>query len=217
MAKRPKRSGSVRRAPRKAKPVKRPAKTRAKKTPAKTLTAAAKPLTTTELIAAKTAASQQLFLERFVMAGNVAGAARASGIHRDTHYEWVKTDAKYAAAFDIAKLDARDVMETEMRRRALVGENEPVFYMGKIVGHINRKSDALLMFGLRGLFPEVYGRRVEHSGPNGGPIQVAATISAVPLHELSDAELEVAERLRARFDAGMALATPAEPAPQHAS
>jgi hypothetical protein len=42
-----------------------------------------------------------------------------------------------------------ELLETEMRRRALVGWDEPVFHAGKVVGHVRKFSDALLIFALK--------------------------------------------------------------------
>jgi hypothetical protein len=49
-----------------------------------------------------------------------------------------------------------ELLETEMRRRAPVGWDEPVFHAGKVVGHIRKFSDTLLIFALKAERPEKY-------------------------------------------------------------
>jgi hypothetical protein len=68
----------------------------------------------------------------------------------------------------------------------------------------------MLELTLKARRPEKFRERFEHSGPNGAPIPMAATLVAVPIHDLSDDELSVAERLAARIEAGKAKALPAE-------
>lgn len=107
------------------------------------------------------AVRQQAFLAAFVERGTVLAASQVAGIHRDTHYEWLRTDPDYAAAFQMAEEDAVQVLETEIRRRATVGVEEPVFHQGKIVGHIRKYSDTLAIFILKARRPEVYRDRFE--------------------------------------------------------
>ena len=98
-----------------------------------------------------------------------------STIGRRTHYDWLAHDDEYARRFAEADVVAIDKLEEEARRRALAGVNEPVFYQGKIVGHVARKSDTLLIFLLKGKRPEVYTERHEHTGAHGQAIRVAST------------------------------------------
>lgn len=131
------------------------------------------------------------FLEQFKASGNVSSAARAVGLHRDTHYEWLKTDPAYALAFKDAEEAAIDVLETEARRRALLGIDKPIYFQGKKVDTIKEYSDTLLIFLLKGRRPEVYRERFEHMGRNGGPIET----QSVPLDGLTDDELAIVRRL----------------------
>ena len=69
-----------------------------------------------------------------------------------------------------AKEDAIDRLQREGHRRATLGVDEPVYQGGKRVGFIRRYSDRLLEVLLRGLRPEVFRERHEHTGKGGGPI-----------------------------------------------
>lgn len=67
--------------------------------------------------------------DRFIAAygetGTITAAADLAGIHRSTHYDWLKTDAAYAGRFEAAKEEAAERLEAEARRRAVEGVLEP--------------------------------------------------------------------------------------------
>lgn len=119
---------------------------------------------------AERALKQDTFLKQYQAAGEVGTAAKAAGIHRDTHYHWLKTSRAYAAKFRDAQLIRVELLETELRRRAFVGWDEPVFYKGQICGHVRKFSDVALIFALKGEKPEKYRERVEHTGKDGADI-----------------------------------------------
>jgi hypothetical protein len=114
----------------------------------------------------KTLNRVQLFLEAYRTTASVAAAAQIAGIDRRTHYRKLGTDESYQKAFRVAQEEVSDVIEGELFRRAVHGEKEPVYYKGKRVGAILRKSDPLLMFIARGAMPEKYREHtsIEHSG-----------------------------------------------------
>lgn len=85
--------------------------------------------------------------------GRITKAAEFTGVSKGMHYYWLKHDPEYAAAYEIAKEQAADVLEAEVVRRAVEGVEEPVYYQGKVVGHVRRYSDNLLMFMLKGMRP----------------------------------------------------------------
>jgi hypothetical protein len=149
---------------------------------------------------AGTAAARAKFLETFAKVGNVRAASELSGIARRTHYNWLQTDPAYAEAFGDAKSEAVDRLEYEARRRALVGVEEPVY--GRlpgvnagigVVGYVRKFSDALLIFLLKNLRPEVYTSRHELTGKNGAPLNPAT--AAMDLSKLTLDELAALERL----------------------
>ncbi len=145
------------------------------------------------------------FLAAFVLTASVTKAAKAAKVERGMHYRWLEEDEAYRAAFEGAKEQAAQTLEDEAVRRAHEGVAEPLVYQGqfqykqrlnkktgKLERHgtplaVQKYSDALLMFLLRGFRPETYRDRgsVEVSGPAGGPISLADK----RLEALSDEEL----------------------------
>lgn len=117
---------------------------------------------------------REAFLKAFAICGNISMAAKAAKCHRQAHYGWMKDDKEYPARFKDAQDTAVDRMEAEADRRALRGVEEPVFYEGQQCGYKMRYSDNLLMFRLKALRPDQYRDRqsVEHSGPDGQPVQL---------------------------------------------
>lgn len=101
----------------------------------------------------KRAAGREAFLSNLAELGNVRDACRAAGIGRSTAYEW-RQDITFAGAWDAALEEAADALEGEARRRAVEGVEEPIYHRGEVVGHVQRYSDTLLIFLLKGLRPE---------------------------------------------------------------
>jgi len=89
------------------------------------------------------------FLAAFADTGRVNLACEIAGYSRDTHYQKLKTDAVYRAAFAEAETRFADVIEAEVVRRA-----------------IDCESDTVLLFLARGAMPNKYRDRtsVELSG-----------------------------------------------------
>lgn len=130
------------------------------------------------------------FLVRLAEYGNVSQAARDAGVGHMTVYRYRENDPEFAEAWErAAQVGARN-LEDEARRRAYQGWQEPVIYQGRqatetIVDNetgevveerpltIRKFSDTLLIFLLKGHFPEKYKDRssAELSGPGGGPIE----------------------------------------------
>lgn len=97
------------------------------------------------------------FLRHYInTAGNLTKAAGFAGINRATHYNWLAADPAYADAYAQAQEQAADVIDAELRRRAIQGDKQAVRYQGRIVGYERRKSDVLLMFLLKGLRPHKF-------------------------------------------------------------
>jgi hypothetical protein len=112
------------------------------------------------------------FLEAYEKLGTITHACLAAGITRQTHYDWLEGDSSYGILFDQAELAATDGLLLEARRRAKDGIEEPVIYQGKMCGTlvnmagkpvtdpneaesfipltVNKKSDILLMFMIKG-------------------------------------------------------------------
>jgi hypothetical protein len=118
------------------------------------------------------AEKRQAILGAFAATCNIVRACKKAKVSRATHYRWLKENAGYAAVFEESRLAAGDLLESIAADRASKGWLEPVYYHGKVCGHVRRYSDGLLMCLLRGLKPDVYGvQRQEISGPQATPMQ----------------------------------------------
>ena len=106
------------------------------------------------MTAVQTVQAKKRFLASFRKIGVISKAARAAKVGRQTHYDWLESDLKYARDFNDATEDAADALEAELVRRAL--DTEKLDTTALIVG-----------LKMRGRFVE----RREFSGPGGGPMQ----------------------------------------------
>lgn len=88
---------------------------------------------------------------------NFREALEAVGVTRTTMLQWRK-DPEFLEAFQAAYDDGMDLVEAEAMRRAVKGVEDPVFYMGEVVGHKRVYSDALMQRILEGRRPEIYSR-----------------------------------------------------------
>src|SRR5207247_812317 len=107
------------------------------------------------------------FLELLSRGATVGAAARGAGYARRSLYRWRKGREDFAAAWDDALENGTDLLEDAALRRAKDGVAEPRFYQGKVCGHVQKYSDALLICLLKARRPEKYGDRVTatHQGP----------------------------------------------------
>jgi len=99
---------------------------------------------------------QAAFLAAYAETGNITQSAKIAKVNRTSHNLWLKKDDTYQERFDVAHLKACDRLEQEARRRAVEGVKEPVFQKGVCVGYIQRFSDKLLEFLMRGALPKKY-------------------------------------------------------------
>jgi len=126
-------------------------------------------------------AKKEAFLVAYSEIGVVSRAAEAANVDRNMHWRWLRDDPEYPARFVAAHGQACDALETEARRRAIEGWEEPVYQGGQLVGTKRRYSDTMLAMLLNANLPEKYGRnRVEHSGPNGGALETQSTVKIYP-------------------------------------
>jgi hypothetical protein len=127
---------------------------------------------------AKTVQQQEAFLAAYEKHGTLTHAAREAGVHPSYHHKWIEIDPDYPAKFKEAHRSSVDHLEREARRRALEGVEEPTgWYKGEPGGFVKKYSDTLLIFLLKGALPEKYKDRFEHTGKNGGPIEVQSTVT----------------------------------------
>jgi hypothetical protein len=140
------------------------------------------------------------FLAAFKLTASITKAAAAAKCERGLHYRWLE-EPEYAAAFEAAKEEAAQSLEDEAVRRAHEGVSEPVIWQGQFTYEtdsrgrrrlkkplaVQKYSDTLLIFLLKGMRPEKYREsfKAEISGPGGGPI----LLKNEALKNLNDDEL----------------------------
>jgi hypothetical protein len=129
---------------------------------------------------------QRAFLMAYVRTLGIRSAMRLSGVERQDHYFWLKTDERYAELFDQAQEMLADMFEEEVLRRAWQGHDVPITYRGDIKNWYKSYSDQLVMFMLRALRPEKY-HRLAHDGYPSGPTGFDIRILG-PGETLADAE-----------------------------
>lgn len=108
---------------------------------------------------------QRAFLSVYAETSNIVKAARSAQINRGTHYHWLDSDPDYARAFDMARRQSGDILESEAMRRAVEGTEEYVLHQGQPVrdpdnpGQFLKKrrySDFLLFKMMQAAIPEKY-------------------------------------------------------------
>ncbi len=106
---------------------------------------------------------QRAFLEAYRLYGTVLQACHIARVARSEHYRWLKRP-RYAKRFHEAEEQAIEQLESEARRRALIGVERQVFYKGQVVGTQVEYSDRLLEFKLKAKRPTVYRDRAVDRG-----------------------------------------------------
>jgi hypothetical protein len=128
-------------------------------------------------------AAMQVFLAAYVELGTIRAAAEAAGIACNTHNAWLAHSRAADAGYDIDGTPyhvlfaeaigfAADRVEAEIRRRAVEGTVEDVYYQGKVVGTQRKFSDLLIIFLQQSLaarggdmsWRDQYKVDVEHTG-----------------------------------------------------
>ena len=74
---------------------------------------------------------QKAFLRSFATSADVAESARIAGIDRTTHYDWLRKDKKYRAAYDAVFLGRIDDLKDMLYSLGVTGYFKPLFYKGK--------------------------------------------------------------------------------------
>jgi hypothetical protein len=87
------------------------------------------------------------FLKAFRATCSVTESARIVGIDRRTHYDWQKSDPKYAAAFQAELEDAMQCLEDDMVAWARVGVFEPNIFQGRFQYASRKRVMCLLADG----------------------------------------------------------------------
>jgi len=100
------------------------------------------------------------FLAAYAECGVITRAAKAVGCSRNNHCNWMAKSPKYREMFALAQEEANDLLESEARKRAVKGWEEPVYQGGLKVGTKRKFSDLLLIFLMKGAMPDKYKDRV---------------------------------------------------------
>ena len=112
-------------------------------------------------------------IQEFLACGRVDLACERCGVDRTMHYDWLKKDSEYKAAFDEARTHTAQMLEDEAWRRAVEGVDKPVFQGGQQVGSIREYSDSLMTWLLRGLNAKRYGDRTVIAGDPDAPLAIS--------------------------------------------
>jgi hypothetical protein len=122
---------------------------------------------------------QLRFIQHLENTGQVVLSCKLAGVSKKTAYRCRARSPKFAAAWEQALERALDAIEDAAHRMALGVDLE-----GKTV---RDPSERLVVFMLERKRPEKYGRRqmLEHSGPQGGPIQLSNATMSEAMRELT--------------------------------
>ena len=96
------------------------------------------------------------FLDTLAATGSVHRALLENGVGKTTAYEARKKDEEFAAQWKNAIDLSVDLLEVEVRRRALRGVQKAIYYRGEVVGYVREYSDRLAEFLLRANRPAKY-------------------------------------------------------------
>lgn len=129
------------------------------------------------------------YLKVLSQTGNRQLACEACNIKPRFIKDLEARDEDFAAEVAEAKEQAKERLEGEAYRRAVIGVEEPVFQGGIRVGTVRKYSDGLLGKLLEANDPR-FSSRVRMTGEKGGPIEVKHDLA-----NLSDEELHALETL----------------------
>lgn len=148
------------------------------------------------------------FLETLRRTGRVGKSAESAGYTSSMYLRRLyHTDKEFAKEWDEALAVAvDDVLEPEAWERAVNGVEKNVMYKGEVVDTEVVKSDALLMFLMRGNKPDKYRENVSVSGTINHKVGIAVLPMTAP-------SMEEWERGVVDVTANQKLLAPPEDAP----
>lgn len=124
------------------------------------------------------------FLAAYAKTCSVTISARAAKCLRSDHYNWLRFDPAYKAAFEELHEEAAQILEDEAVRRALEGVEKPITVAGEREV-IREYSDTLLIFMLKGMKPAKFRERHEHT------IETGEKLSAILRQRFEKRQLPV--------------------------
>lgn len=106
------------------------------------------------------------FLNALLKTGLRNKAAEMSGVTRQSHYLWLKTDDEYVAAYEKVSTMLINNLEDAAYERAVNGVERTIYYKGEKIGTQKEYSDTLLALLLKANMPDKYKEvsKVEMSG-----------------------------------------------------
>ncbi len=113
------------------------------------------------------------FLEVLEDTGNISESLRAIGTRRASLKRYLNTHPEFAKLYHAALGTGIESIHDEAIRRARDGVEQNVWYKGEVVGTDTKHSDALMLALLKAHHP-AFRDKIEVSGPDGGPIELAA-------------------------------------------
>lgn len=123
------------------------------------------------------------FLEALETGAFVKDACRMIGMSEQGVYKAKRLDEifaeKWDAAIDKGIVHRREMIEAEIKRRAVDGVEEPIFHKGMRIDTVKRFSDALLIFWAKAVDPDKYrenSQKLEHTGPGGQPLNMTVDV-----------------------------------------
>lgn len=124
--------------------------------------------------------------------GNQAAAAAKVGVSPATIQYHMKIDPVFEKKVYMAKLEAMNMVEEEITRRAIEGVEEDVYYKGEVVGKKKNYSDTLLLERARALDPQRYGRKSQVNVDANVTVETRARskLASILGIEIEDAEYE---------------------------
>ncbi len=105
------------------------------------------------------AAMQAEFLSHLTESLSVTSAAKATGITRQTVYDWLSKSRAFKIKFNAAMQTINAYLEDEAIRRAVHGIDKAIFHQGKKVDTVKEYSDTLLAMLLKSHMPDNYKDR----------------------------------------------------------
>lgn len=140
-------------------------------------------------------AKKAAFLAAYVECATIRGASRATGTNPSSHYDWLRSDHEYVAAFEQAERDSVKTLEEEARRRAHDGcrrlkftaKGRPLIDPETGTPYVEHVySDNLMMFLLKGAAPEKYRERIDNHHSGDVNLHVETRVSVRQLHDDPD-------------------------------
>lgn len=101
------------------------------------------------------------FLNALLKTGLRNKAAEISGVTRQAHYLWLKTDGEYAMQYEKVRTMLTDNLEDAAYERAVNGIERKIYFKGEEIGTQTEYSDTLLALLLKANMPEKYKDKTE--------------------------------------------------------